>query len=97
MILNDKQEINNENLDNTHNILAEFFKEHTKEQIMMDVLIAYDCFFKYLCTYESDLDAAMEDLKEYYNIDEEEVLKFFITEFKIYCQTDCQDRYRPID
>jgi hypothetical protein len=104
-----KQEINNETLDNIDNIIADVFKEHkrfvaemlekhTKEEIIMDVLISYDCFFKYLCTYDSDLDIAIEVLKEDYNIiDEEEVLKFFIAEFKNYINADCQDRYRPID
>ena len=96
-----KQEINDENLGSKSiaDIISDFFKEHerfvaevlkkyTKEQIMMDVLIGYNCFFKYLCTYESDLDLAIEELKKDYNIDEDEVLKFFIAQFKIYCQQD---------
>jgi len=64
------------------NYRAEVVKNYTKEEIIMDSLLNHACFYD-----RSDLDRAIDYVKQF-NITEEEVLKFFETQLKIYKETD---------
>lgn len=96
------KEINNEKLEND-NILSVFLKEleeherlvlenkrkYTKEQIIMDVLIANNCFRNYTIFEDRYyLEDAFEELLEDYNISEDEVIKLFLPQLKIFWNSD---------
>jgi len=93
------EKLENDFNDNIISIVSEFFKEHerfvsetkrtcTKEQIMMLVLTDYDCFSNYTIFEDRFyLEDAFAVLLEDYNITEDEVIKFFIPQLKIYWNT----------
>jgi len=73
--------------------MKEAFKNHTKEvlttyakeEIIIDALLNYECFYN-----DDDLDRAIESVR-HFNITEEEVLKVFKVQLKIFNETDDED------
>ncbi len=99
MILNDAQKrevlkiLEMENSKHERFVL-ETKRKYTKEQIMMDVLISHECFSNYTIFEDRFyLEDAFTELLQDYNISEDEVIKFFIAQLKIYWNTESEIFY----
>jgi len=75
------EKINRKKLEQVKDYKAEVLKNYTKEEIIMDQLLNYECFYN-----SSDLNRAVEGAK-FFGITEKEVLTFFEAQLKIYNET----------